>query len=193
MTRVIYASFDVETDGNNPLQHSMRSIGVALFRENNTQIPIDTFYCTITPQKGAIEEAVCMANFWNHHPAMMHEVNTDVVTPECAMESLSSFLTFHGRTASIKWVANPANFDWMFLKCYYEKYGPVGKYDIGFFCHDLCALMRAYAVINKIENIHELKVELSGRQKADVPHHALHDAVYQGVMYMNLRKKLTGA
>jgi DNA polymerase III alpha subunit (gram-positive type) len=184
----IYASFDVETDGNNPIQHSLRSIGIALFVDRNTE-PIDTFYVTVEPRKDTEVEDRCMTDFWDKHPEQWKEVNENTVTPTEAMKLLSDWLFSHSGKYCIKWVASPANFDWMFLKCYYENYGPQTKYDIGFFCHDLSSLTRAYIISHNIGDKKFFMNRLAGNCK--YTHQALDDAVCQGVMYINLRQLLS--
>lgn len=183
-----FASFDVETDGNNPMQHSMRSIGIALFSGHTSKM-VDTFYVTIKPLPGYTVEPSCMINFWDKHPNQWESVNTDTVDVKDAMTSLSNWLLKHSKHYCIKWAAGPCNFDWMFLKCYYEKYGPINKYDIGFFCHDITSLIRAYIVMHNIKNKREFMTSLSNEH--EYTHNALDDAIYQGVSYMSIRNLLS--
>jgi hypothetical protein len=181
-----YASFDVETDGGNPMQHSMRSIGVALF--NKDAALIDTFYRTLQPQKHATVDSACKRDFWDKHPEAWAHVNSRPSPIRGAMEELSAWLTSHAANYEIKWVANPSNFDWMFLKCYYDAYGPETRFDIGYFCHDLASLVRAYMIMSGKRDKQALLTELSGGHA--YTHHALDDAIYQGHVYMNLRRRL---
>jgi hypothetical protein len=183
-----YASFDIEADGNNPIQHSMRSIGVALFTEGNTK-PIATFYKTLEPQLNTRPEKKCIEDFWNRFPQKWDEVNTNTIIPEQAMSDLSDWLKNNSVNFSIKWVASPSNFDWMFLKCYYEKYGKPGKYDIGFFCHDLSSLLRSFIISKNVKDKKTFLLNLSNNQQCN--HNALDDAICQGVTYINLRALLT--
>ena len=125
-----FASFDIEADGNNPMQHSMRSIGVVLFKEGaglrNYEV-VDSFYVTVSPRPECTPEAKCMTDFWAQHPDQWEHVNKNPVSPPKAMACLSTWLFKYGGTFNIKWVASPSNFDWMFLKCYYEAFGAGGK------------------------------------------------------------------
>lgn len=184
----VYASLDIESDGNNPMQYSMRSIGISLFLEGSNKV-FDTFYRTILPRPGTCPEEKCMTNFWKKNLDQWNHVNENPSTPSDVMYDLSKWLKFHDKTLSVKWVASPANFDWMFLKCYYELFAPPEtKYDIGFFCHDLSSLLRAYIVMHKISDSQSFKKDLS--ENALYNHNALDDSICQGVMYMNLRKLL---
>lgn len=184
----LYASFDVETDGNNPMQNSMRSIGIALFVSGHAE-PIDTFYRTVQPRADAAPEDKCMRSFWKEHPEAWQHVNEDPSPASDVMTALSLWLKSYSTKYTIKWVASPANFDWMFLKCYYESYAmDTDKYDIGFFCHDFASLVRAYMLMQNISDAQKFKDYLAGG--AVYTHHALDDAIYQGISYMNLRTLL---
>jgi hypothetical protein len=186
-----FCSFDVETDGTNPLQHSMLSIGIALFSQSDGLV--DTFYMTLEPQKD--EQGVpfkhdsrTMRNFWDKHPNQWKEVQTNAQPPAVIMGHLSRWLSKHQRSYTIKWVARPANCDWMWLKSYYEKYGPLHKPEIGYYCHDLSSLMRAYELCHNVTDKKAFMIALSG--SAPYTHNALDDALCQGHMYMNLRNLL---
>jgi hypothetical protein len=182
----LFASFDVETDGSNPLQHSMRSIGIVVF--NRRSEVVGTFYTTLLQQANCTVDPKCKRAFWDLYPQMWQEVNTNPQTIAIGMQRLSNFLKTLGH-CNIKWVASPANFDWMWLKCYYEKYGPADKQDIGFFCHDLVSLVRSYTLLQGIKNKTTFLTSLS--DGCARTHNALDDAMCQGVIYMNLRKLLT--
>jgi hypothetical protein len=188
-----FLSLDVESDGNNPVQYSMRSIGIALFVPSRSatmsDVPIDTFYRTLQPQVNKACEDVCM-QFWERHPVQWEEMVKCAVDPVVAMKDLSDWLSSHAQVYTLKWVASPANFDWMFLKCYYELYGPEQKYAIGFFCHDLNSLIRAYSVSCGQTNIVWLKDWLADGNLHT--HNAKDDAIRQGVQYCAIRRLLKG-
>lgn len=180
-----FASFDIETDGNNPGQYSMRSIGVAVFVEGELT-PVDTFYAHIKPVFKDMDPK-CKV-FWSKHQAQWQHINTNMISIEECMSNLSIWLSdlSDRQRYNIKWVANPSNFDWMFLKCNYELYGPVPKYDIGFYCHDLSSLMRVYLKMHDINDKQAFMARLAGDLK--YTHNALDDALYQGVIYVQLRR-----
>lgn len=201
----VYCSFDIEADGNNPLQHSMRSFGAAMYANVNTvnvnttqdsssisltpAIPIDTFYITIKQQRNARPDEKTMIDFWSKHPKQWLEINRRPVEPAVAMDLLAQWLDKYSQSHHIKWIARPANFDWMWLKCYYETYGPKVKPDIGFYCQDLTSLIQAYVLCNKISD--KLAFITSLTANSTCTHNALDDALCQGTMYMNLRKLLS--
>lgn len=189
-----YFSIDGEFDGTNPLQHNMRSIGLALFTDRAGCI--DQFYQNILPQTDAQGQAfppdpLTMQNFWNQRPDLWSAVQDGAVTPQVAMSNLAAWLSKHNKFRFL-FVAKPAACDWMWFKCYYEKYGPPDKPDIGYYCHDLSALLRAYFLTHNIVGSTDqarFVAALSGG--APYTHRADEDALYQGYMYMNLRRLLT--
>jgi len=187
VTTPLIASFDIEADGNNPLQHSMLSLGIAFFR--SPEILVETFYVNIEPQIGKVAEAKCMEEFWSKHPKQLEMVQSNRVTPETAMLQLHKVLEKLSTRYKISWVAGPSCFDWMFVKCYYEFYGPVNKTPLGFYCQDLTSFARAYAIMHNM-NLNQLMIWLVGKRDPETIHHALEDAKYQGLCYMKIRQKL---
>jgi hypothetical protein len=178
----LYASLDIETDGNNPLQHNMLSLGIAMFNRHGALI--DTFYQNISPQAGKVADPKCMTNFWNKFPELYKNVCTNRVEPAEAMTLLDKWLKTY--STNITWVASPSCFDWMFLKSYFEAYGPPNRYDLGFSCQCLPSLARGYAMLHN-SSVSEVMALLGGIRMSTDVHHALSDAIYQGHCYMNLR------
>lgn len=179
-----YVSFDVEMDGTNPMQNSLRSIGLALFVENVGLV--DTLYMNILPRDSTSPNPKTMRDFWDRHPDQWKKVNEQPLTPEAAMVELTHWLKGHGQTYTLKWVARPACVDWMWLKCYYETFGPRDKPDLGYYCHCLATMLRTYFLVYPVRDKKPVMAELS----ANLPynHNALDDAICQGTIYMNLRK-----
>ena len=136
-------------------------------------------------QKDTVPDPQCVSLFWDKYPQAWEHVTTDMEDARVVMADLSDWLSMNAGTYRLKWVAAPANFDWMFLKCYYERYGPPLKYDIGFFCHDLHSLIRAYVTIHRLTDVEQFKDTLAHGHMAT--HNALDDAVRQGVQYCSIR------
>ncbi len=186
-----FFSIDCELDGPNPLQHSMRSLGIAVFISPHQLI--DTWYATIHPQQDERGQPFPVhpntKKWWDRFPAQWQEVNARCLTPTEAMLSLANWLKKYERTRAIKWVASPSCVDFLFVKSYYEKYGPIDKMEMGFYCHDLTSLLRSYCLIHNITDQKKFTRMLAGNY-AHTQHHALDDAIYQGHAYMNLRSLL---
>jgi DNA polymerase III epsilon subunit-like protein len=183
----LYASIDVEADGDNPLLHNMLSIGIALFDAYGQLV--DTFYQNISPQPGKIADPKTMEHFWAKYPQMYADLCTHQVTPEQAMMSLDLWLKKYIHHHRITWVAAPASFDWMFFKSYFSSYGPPNKTRIGFYCVCIHSLARSTALLQGI-NVQRLMAKLGGERNVSEVHHALSDAIYQGHCYMMLRHEI---
>ena len=89
----LFASFDVETDGNNPMQHSMRSIGIVLF--DALHRIVGTFHYNLLPQDNATVDPKCFANFWAIRPRLWEAVRQNAKSPEWVMTRLSRWLVSH--------------------------------------------------------------------------------------------------
>jgi len=184
----LYASLDVEYDGNTPVHHSMLSMGIAVFKEG-LKDPVDQFYVTIKPQQDCNPDPECIRKFWARYPEQWREVNTDAKEPVEAMRLLNKWLLkirLQGQV--LKWVAGPANNDWKWLDFYWHKYGPPDKEEIGFFCHDISSLNRGYIIHNNITDKKKFREAITEDRK--YTHRAIDDAICQGTMYMNLRRLL---
>jgi hypothetical protein len=181
--KTLFVSLDAEFDGTNVIRNSMRSIGAAIFEENNT-LPLGTFYVTLKPQANAKPDMCTLNEFWAHHPNQWQEVNTNNLEIVDAMRKFSDFL--HGFAQhKLIFVSSAVSADWTWLKIYMDKYGPPDAFNIGFYCHCLSSELRMYMILNGIGNEAEFKQSLSEDKIYD--HHALNDAIHQGVLYVNLR------
>jgi len=211
------ASFDVETDGPNPLDHSLLSLGIVLFVEERTEEDqsqssvdqfcrqigkaenwstdqltfreVDKILINVRPRPDARPDERCMREFWAKHPERWEDTQTDALDPAQAMAKLSDWLRSHEEQYRIIWASKPACFDWMFLKSYYDHFGPVDRYPIGFYCHCVSSMLRGWKVIFKFYNQHKATM-LEHVLSESLPHthNALDDARQQGTLYMNLRR-----
>lgn len=193
-----YASIDCEFDGTNPVQHSMLAYGVAIFafRESHEHVkPLATCYAKLLPQHGATQKESTMRNFWDKNPAAWKEVTTNMQTPESAMSQVAQFLQdfmLQNPNSKLKFIATPGAQDWMFFKTYYDRYAPPDSFDIGFYCEDFMPAIREYCKFVRIKDVQTFYKTLAENNTYD--HTALHDAIYQGVAYINFRflsKKIT--
>ena len=91
-----FVSFDVESDGNNPMQHSMLSIGMVLLSEectaNKNYTIVSTFYDTIQARAECQPDPNCLKEFWNHHPEEWKHVNEDPKPANIVMKSVADWL-----------------------------------------------------------------------------------------------------
>lgn len=182
----IYASFDCEMDGPNLAHHSLRSIGVQLYDGRGERMD-DTFYVHIAPKYGCQPDPDCMNDFWANNLEQWAYLQTNMVTPETAMRLLAEWLDAYSREKNVKWVAKPSNVDWMWLKSYYERYGPPHKPELGYYCHCIASLLKVYC------HTHHVSPGFQDRlAEGEINNHnALQDAIRQGTMYRNIRRLLS--
>ena len=198
----LFISFDVETDGDTPLLNNMLSIGIVGI--TLTEDIVLKYQTGLVPLEGH-ESTEQVMNFWLSQPSAYSKVQAlPKISPLEFYNQLSTELTNLSKNyKDIKFIAKPANFDWMFLKCYYElgrkqalgsDYGTsrATGYNIGFKCLDISEMFNAYKIVNNITDkkiIDDIEKELSEKQD-DLAHDGLYDATCQGLMYVRLLNKM---
>lgn len=179
-----YLSFDVETDGPSPLTNSLLSLGLVLFDKTGREI--DSLEVNIRKDTNKIENPVTMA-WWREQHEAWEYCHRDPVTAAAAMSRVARFYEGHAKRYDIRWVAGPACFDWMFLKCYYEAYGPCDRPDIGFSCRCLSERKRTFWNMTKMTTARWESLSAAWAGGVVPTHRAIDDARYQGIIYIHLR------
>lgn len=182
----LFASIDVETDGDNPMRNSMRALGIVFIKDDGTFV--DHFYVHVSPQPGASPNPRTMNQFWTRFPKQWEYMQQRTVTPIQAMEMLAKKLHTLQQQHSIRWIGKPSSVDFTWLKCYYETYGPDERPRIGHFCHCLNTLIILYCVWKNIGFTEKPALLGYLSQGAAYSHNALEDAHCQAIMYINLRR-----
>lgn len=194
---ILYLSFDVETDGPSPLVNNLLSIGIVGYEEN-TGTKIFEFENNIIPLPTHTPDTQCMETFWlkPEQKDAWDYLKTNKKNYIEVFEDLSDKLTILSNTYKLVWVAQPACFDWMFFKSYYElakSNSPNKKdfYDIGYQCMCISTLFNWYRKTHNITSSQASKLfnEL-GEFDAETNHRALADAKVQGKFYIGLMKKM---
>lgn len=185
MKPVAYLSFDVETDGPTPLKNSLLSVGIVIFDEDSTEI--SSLKVNIKRRPAGVENPATM-KWWNTQPDAWTACHLDVIDPGEAMYQIAKFIRVFSGLFELRWVAGPAAFDWMFLKCYYDRYGPPDRPDIGYSCHCLSEVKR---ICHDLLEDATIEQYLSSATPAlSHTHDALDDAREQGYTYLALRQLL---
>lgn len=185
----VFASFDIETDGTDPIRNSMLSLGVALFVMSKQGFIscIERIKINIIPQPNSSPDPLCMREFWSRFPAQWEAMQHDRMSPVDAMDKLGQWLKTHTQSNALRWVASPASVDWTFLKTYYSRYtSDIKRPDIGFYCICLDSMLRSYMIYKKLKNRTVFMRSLVPKRVA-YTHDPLDDAIYQGWVYMRLR------
>ena len=182
----LYLSFDLETDGSSPTVSNMLSFGMVAFTASGEEV--FSHQRNVLPRKDGRPEQSCLDNFWANEPELTEYVKKDAVTPAAFVAELSDLLKAHQKGHRYVWVASPACFDWMWLKGYYEAYGPADKFPIGYQARCISSMMFFYCKTNGISSSERAKLRkiwMDGLKHTHIP---VDDAREQGHVFINLCK-----
>lgn len=195
LSKEIYVSLDVETDGDIPQVNSMLSLGAAAFVrdvENCDWIPVGTFSQNLRVLPGAVADARTMTEFWVRNPTAWHLATINAREPEIVMREFQTWLLKLKEdwpNKAVTGFAGPTGFDFTFIRWYMCKF--LGNSEpFGHKCDDLRS--RASSA---------LKIPYSKAGKSAFPAHwfrdnkphthvAVDDAVEQGWIYCRILEEL---
>ena len=181
---IVWASFDVETDGPCPLTNSLLALGCVLFTDEGKEI--DRFQGYMKPLPDRQPNTDTMTNFWSRFPEVYKEITKNAVFPVRVMSQFHQFLeSYVSHKDDLRFVASPSCFDWMFLKCYYEQFKQTTWRDIGYYCWDIMSMERVAWLQDGKEEI-EL-MEESFKKEFPETHFPVEDAFRQGEYFFCLR------
>ena len=189
----LYLSFDVETDGGNPIFNNLLSIG--FYGIDDDLNKIFEYSANINELANHKPDQKCMEIFWNkpENKEAWEFVNTNKRNYVDVFLELSDHFKILSSQYKLKFVAAPSCFDWMFFKCYYEMVKDTNPemYDIGFKCHCGSALWDIYKEKKKLSQV-TAKVLWNKLGEVDETkcHFALDDAKCQGLIYVKIKKML---
>lgn len=195
--KILYLSFDVETDGPTPTINNLLSIGIVGIEENTEQ-KVFEFEANLLPIEGHIPDSQCMKTFWlkSEQQKAWEYLHTNQKNYIEVFEDLSNKLTNLANNYKIIWIAYPSCFDWMFLKSYYElaklnSKSNVNFYDIGYECVCISTLWDFYKNHNNLTSKEATKLfKKLGEFDNETNHYAISDAEAQGKFYIELMKIL---
>lgn len=180
----LYISTDIEANGPCPGLYSMLSFGSAVF-DGESETPLVTFYVNleVLPEAGVHPDTV---NFWKENAAAYAATRVDLKAPLAAMWEYSKWLgNLDGKPV---FVGYPAAFDFNFIYWYLYKFTG----DCPFGWHALDIKTQAMSCLG-FQNYHTaVKKNFPPSWFGDMPHthHALDDAIEQGVLFTRIRKEL---
>ena len=187
--KTLYLSFDIEADGPSPSVNSMLSIGIWGFDTNGREIA--TFQRNIKPHPSRTEDLPTKVRFWDKNLKIKEFVSTNQADAEFCMEEIMIFYEgLKDKGYNIKWVARPSAYDWQWLNCYYNEFGPEGKSSIGYSALCISTLLTAFCKLHKVSDDQwdGLWAELTEGEK--ITHNPLDDARCQGKVMFNLMNKM---
>ena len=182
----LYFSVDIESDGPIPGSNSMLSLGAAAFVDGN-EIPVATFYVTIDPLPGASQDPKTM-EFWKKHPEAWKQARKNATIPEVAMKS---FIDFVRQTSGPRhqpiFVAYPAGFDFTFVYWYLIQFARTSPFS--FSALDMKSYAMALLKKPYRESTKKNFPERWFSKKWEHNHHALDDAIGQGIMFLRMKQE----
>lgn len=184
MKQTLFFSVDIETDGPIPGDYSMLSIGCAVFDSDGNQL--GTFYENLELQEEASSHPDTM-KFWSEN---QEAYDTTRVNMKHAKVVMSDFVNWvDSFRCKPVFVAYPSGFDWTFT--YWMMMHYVGRSPFSFSALDI----KSYAsAVMKCDFRDATKKNMPKKWKPNLPHthHALDDAIEQGLLFINMRKDALG-
>lgn len=185
MSKEVYVSIDIETDGPTPGLNSMLALGASAFSEDDV-IPVSNWYKKLFPLPEAKVDAKTMA-WWLTQPEALEEVRANPRAPEVVIPQFVTWVkNLPGKPIAVAW---PAAFDFAFVNYYCHKFA--GHNPLGFACLDI----RSYANgLTKYSNYYgqpekAIRDLVGSIDKTDLQEHvAIDDAIEQGRLFMALRR-----
>jgi hypothetical protein len=184
----LYLSFDIEADGPSPSVNSMVSIGIYGF--DGTGNEVVSYQRNIVPPENRIVDIPTKERFWDKNPEALKFVQTNQVSAEkCMSEIAELYKKYKDDNYKIVWVARPSAFDWQWLNCYYNEFGPDDKPNIGFSASCISTAFWIYCRQNNLskDEQKELWNELKGEE--EVTHNPLDDARCQAKIMIELMNR----
>lgn len=124
MSKILYVSTDVETDGPIPGPHSMLSLGAVAFDEGGNEV--GDFLANLKELPGAAPDPATAA-WWQTQPGAWAAIRVDPRPPAEVMERFAEWVaSFNG--TSPQFVAYPAGFDFTFVYWYLMRFNGVSPF-----------------------------------------------------------------
>jgi hypothetical protein len=199
MSKFIYVSVDVESDGPIPGINSMLSLGAAAFDpslEDLTQrfTPVATYEVNIKPLKDAVQDPETM-KWWNSQPEAWEAATRDAREARVIIPEFHKWLNdLPGRPI---FVGYPSGFDFTFVHVYNTRFAPPsaspsGKDPFGFSAVDIKSYAAAYLGVDYPYAIKRnmpkpwFKTPPGCTPAPKHTHKALDDAIGQGILFLNI-------
>lgn len=191
----VFAHFDIEADGPTPATSNMINLGI-VFTDIDGKI-IEELCLDLQPRLGYPGDEDTL-KWWNSDPDRKKEYERIVAegkNPLVAMDRLNDTLfRVFAKAGVIKvtWVARPAAYDWMFLKCYHDLYRLHNKdaIPIGFSATCLSSIREVWKEFSGLKR--EAIDEYFKKWTKDLvmTHNGLDDARYQARIYHGMIEEI---
>lgn len=120
MKGLVYASVDIEADGQNPMRNNMRSIGI-VFTDETGKI-LHEYLGDIKPLKGHEPDPATMEEFWSKHQDELARINKNSRPYQEVMLEIFELVNIRFKDHKVEWIAAPAAYDWAWVSAYAHLY-----------------------------------------------------------------------
>ena len=185
MSKEIYVSIDVESDGPIPIQNSMLALGAVAFTDDGRIL--GEYNVNLKPIPGAVQDPGTM-EWWATQEAAWKFVTSRTVTPEVGMRTFRQWcagLLTLGHGDRLVPVCAPVGYDFTFLYVYLMKFG--GESPFRFSALDVRSFLAGFRGVRwfRTSKRHWKKEWFKGTPNHT--HKPLDDAKGQGMAFMRMR------
>lgn len=188
----VIVSVDVETTGESPCTSSCVMIGVAVVKPCKNLSPETPDSEWIIEKKAWYLKQVpgrepsnrCWTSFWLGNVELWNQIQTKAIEPTEAMADFCDWYRKLTETYNCTFIARPASFDWQWLNCVYDEFGPKEKKPLPFSITCVSTIIKFLRMcgISEKDTIDPLFVN----PRIQMTHFADDDALYQAYMYQRL-------
>lgn len=185
----IIVSLDVEATGPSPATSSCVMIGcVATYdyidpnpEKLDDWVISQKVWC-IKEQQNRPPEQRCWNDFWLENKELWEHIKKNSIEPNQAMSEFEKWYRDLEKKFIIKFVCKPSSYDWQWLNCLYDEYGPEKKLKLPFSVTCISTIFRMLDMLN-------VDTKLIGQitHHSALPHTHYADADALGQAYAYLR------
>lgn len=185
----IYISVDVETTGMSPATSSMVMLGVVAFKDVDVNLDTGDSEWIIDRKHWCLEEienrpmtTICYDSFWSKQTSLWYYIKRNALAPT---EAMTLFAKWYGDLAAkynCIFVARPASFDWQWINCVYDEFGPRDKPVLPYSIRCISSMAKIFDLLN----LNSTYNTLIAHNRFKLSHNAEDDAVYQAYMYIRI-------
>ena len=136
--------------------------------------------CAAVP---TVRDERCWAQFWKKNLPVWDYIQENAQSPFQVMREFHDWYCALSQLYLVRWVAKPANYDWMWLCSLYAEFGPADKVDLGFKATCISSMLRVCELAGADANALHREIAFSGYKHT---HMADDDALGQAFVYLKL-------
>lgn len=176
-------SFDIEATGDSPSSGSMVMLGICAIHKGVTPEQ-DRFKWIHSEREWCIQEynrrdERCWNEFWLKQQAVWHHIQKHAQSAHQVAAEIHEYVSELKKTYTIEWWADPAAYDWMWLKSFYDLFRPKNAIDLGYKAECMNGNENALKLLGLTRTEISKLTTPPKEWNLQANHHALDDARYQ--------------